>query len=437
MGIPTQHMASRKSAHKISTKIAQLAAQDLLNSDDDTDITLVAPSHSSDDRDDEEEEEESSEEEEDEDEESDGEVVVPKKRKRSGSVNKSKHLPRAKLSTRSLSIHPKNEEIQIFPRPSITEPVILNSDEPWDTIKAQILVKIDAVLNPATLCLDDYNITFTVPQQVSEPMQLNDETKYSYLVKKALEIKKNPVAKILVEPKKATRTANHTDPDESDSDADKGKKGKKTKVPKPRDILPANVALNMTMGSLRTKWICPTPGGPCGSEHCFSWAAAMLKGKQFGTLTRRQTTTSSTDFLQAERDPHFYNVPQLKDEAATKNAPAAPQVHFNFPPDFANLLRPAAPAPALPNPPITSLDPSTMLVPPPRVPGPELSIEDFCAFYSLDTDICDRFKQIKFKRTNAFKFVEVIELKEMGFMKGEIAELKVAIEEWAQIPTVE
>lgn len=40
-------------------------------------------------------------------------------------------------------------------------------------------------------------------------------------------------------------------------------------VPKARDILPANVALNEKIGELRNRWICPTPGGPCGSAHCY------------------------------------------------------------------------------------------------------------------------------------------------------------------------
>lgn len=73
-----------------------------------------------------------------------------------------------------------------------------------------------------------------------------------------------------------------------------------------------------------------------------------------------------------------------------------------------------------------------MLIPFPRLPGPDLSIEDFCALHNLDADICDRFKQQRYKCTTSFKFVEIPELKEMGFMPGEVAELKVAIEEWSR-----
>jgi hypothetical protein len=75
-----------------------------------------------------------------------------------------------------------------------------------------------------------------------------------------------------------------------------------------------------------------------------------------------------------------------------------------------------------------------LFLPFPRLPGADLSIEEFCTTYNFDGNISERFKQHRFKRTTAFKFVEVPELKEMGFMKGEVAELKVAIEEWSCAP---
>jgi hypothetical protein len=83
-----------------------------------------------------------------------------------------------------------------------------------------------------------------------------------------------------------------------------------------------------------------------------------------------------------------------------------------------------------------------MLISPPHIPGPDLSIEDFCSLYDLDTDISEHFKQQKFKFTNTFKFkctktfkfIELSDLKEMGFFKGGIAELKVAIKVWSQVP---
>jgi hypothetical protein len=78
-------------------------------------------------------------------------------------------------------------------------------------------------------------------------------------------------------------------------------------VPKARDILPANVALNDKIGELRDRWVCPTPGGPCGSAHCYfnaintehsplshdhfkSWGAAMVSFIRLNNSTRTMLT---------------------------------------------------------------------------------------------------------------------------------------------------
>jgi hypothetical protein len=82
----------------------------------------------------------------------------------------------------------------------VTEIVTLLSNRPWAVLNTQILTSIDAALTPRLLNFSDYSITFTVPRQVSEPIHL-DATKYTYLVKKALLIKTNSSAKIIVEPK--------------------------------------------------------------------------------------------------------------------------------------------------------------------------------------------------------------------------------------------
>jgi hypothetical protein len=43
----------------------------------------------------------------------------------------------------------------------------LSTDEPWDTVKAQLLVKINNLLKPSTLSIDDYEILFSIPRVVS------------------------------------------------------------------------------------------------------------------------------------------------------------------------------------------------------------------------------------------------------------------------------
>ncbi|KAF7372254.1 hypothetical protein MVEN_00084900 [Mycena venus] len=452
-------MSTRAASRKISTSIATLAAQDELGSDDemvldpdanmDVDITLVDGEEeegSEEEEDDDEEEEvdddedrEEEEELEDQEEEEDEEVVVvPQKRKQ-------KRPPPREIEYKiAIYTAEQMKKTQSSRGPPNTQVVNVYSNEPWKRLKSHILTKINSVLKPDNLNFFDFTITFKVPRQVSDPMHLADDEHYKYLVKKALLIQKNPSAKIIVEPKE---TSAMTDKENNDEETKKGKKGsKKTRVPNARDILPANVALNEKIGELRERWICPTPGGSCGSAHCDfsptepehfplshthmqSWAAAWYADLETPPNNEHFDRVAAAAW--AAKSPLLQRRLEQKEAASAKHAPAAPQVHINFPPEIANLLRPAPPI-AAPNAFIPRPNSSNMLISPSRVSGADLSIEDFCSLYDLDSDISHRFKEHKFKRTTAFKFVEVEELKEMGFMKGEIAELKVAVETWSK-----
>ncbi|KIK77656.1 hypothetical protein PAXRUDRAFT_166136, partial [Paxillus rubicundulus Ve08.2h10] len=60
--------------------------------------------------------------------------------------------------------------------------VKLSSDEPFDTLQAQILKVISEALNPKLLTYDDYKITFTVPQHQMSPLSLKKESEYAHLL---------------------------------------------------------------------------------------------------------------------------------------------------------------------------------------------------------------------------------------------------------------
>ncbi|KAJ7934466.1 hypothetical protein B0H13DRAFT_2305561 [Mycena leptocephala] len=466
-------MSTRTSSRKISASIAKLAAQDLLVSDDeimddrdvdvDVDLTLVASDGAEQDEthgdgkgQHEEEESQDSEEgesqEEDEDDEGDNEVdesenesengveeeeeddsddgekvVVPKKRKRSGSGKNSTAPPaheiEYKVAIFTAAQMKKKTSARGHP---VTEIVTLLSNKPWAVLNTQILTKIDAVLNPRLLNFSDYSITFTVPRQVSEPIRL-DATKYEYLVKKALLIKKNPRVKIIVEPKESGAGEKETD---TTGDEETKKGGKKTKVgPQSTRYIPGNVALNEKIGELATQ----PDHLPLSHEQFQSWGAAALKGTAFADLEtppNNKLFDSVAAGARAAQSPLLQRRLELQQQAAAKTVPSVPQVNINFPAEFANFLCPAAPAPApvAPNASILPPNITNMLIPYPE----DLSIQDFCSLYSLDDDICDRFQTHKYKRTKSFKFIEVDELKEIGFLQGEIAELKVAVAQWSQ-----
>ena len=61
--------------------------------------------------------------------------------------------------------------------------LVLSSSEPWETMEAQLLVKIDTALKPKTLNLNDYNIMFYIPRLLPKPgMTLADNADYSSLL---------------------------------------------------------------------------------------------------------------------------------------------------------------------------------------------------------------------------------------------------------------
>ncbi|KAF8237292.1 hypothetical protein L208DRAFT_1248352, partial [Tricholoma matsutake] len=124
-------------------------------------------------------------------------------------------------------------------------------------------------------------------------------------------------------------------------------------------ILPGNKVMNDQMGMLRVRWTCPTPGGKCGSEHCFvqanhddhfllgfceleSWVAAILKGPQYATI---DTPPNNTIFdtldpcTMAAKSPLLQHHLQLNAEAK-----AAQEIHnhINIPPEIVRLLQPNA-----------------------------------------------------------------------------------------------
>ena len=66
----------------------------------------------------------------------------------------------------------------------------LSADEPWDTLKAQLLVKINDLLKPSTLSIDDYEILFSIPRIVSKPgYPLASATDYSILLERSCKSK--------------------------------------------------------------------------------------------------------------------------------------------------------------------------------------------------------------------------------------------------------
>jgi len=80
----------------------------------------------------------------------------------------------------------------------------LSSDEPWDTVKAQFLVKIDAKLSPGNLNFDDSRVMYFIARLLPKPgMQLSTPENYASLIKCVISASnQNPIVNITIEQKK-------------------------------------------------------------------------------------------------------------------------------------------------------------------------------------------------------------------------------------------
>lgn len=73
-----------------------------------------------------------------------------------------------------------------------TVSLTLASDEPWDTLKAQLLVKIDCALNPPKINFADYEIKYHILRVLPKPgLELETDQQYQNLIQHSRDIKGN------------------------------------------------------------------------------------------------------------------------------------------------------------------------------------------------------------------------------------------------------
>jgi hypothetical protein len=70
-------------------------------------------------------------------------------------------------------------------REPVNASIDLCTDEPWDTLKAQILVKVSTVINPPTLHFDDYLLTYHISRVLPKPgLSLSSQADYNGMMKR-------------------------------------------------------------------------------------------------------------------------------------------------------------------------------------------------------------------------------------------------------------
>jgi hypothetical protein len=186
----------------------------------------------------------------------------------------------------------------------------LATDKPWDTLKAQLLAKIDSALQPRKINFADYQIKYQIPRVLSKPgLDLNCEEDYADLVDRSHNIKANPpTININIRPISG-------DNDKENEEEDSSGKTKKVRgvasIPiiamtdswyqKARidpEALPGNVAKNKNIQLLQEQWKCKQRQDSCIGVHCYPdpdtdahlplnherldcWAAAMVHDISF------------------------------------------------------------------------------------------------------------------------------------------------------------
>lgn len=58
----------------------------------------------------------------------------------------------------------------------------LTADEPFDMFKAQLLVKINNEMKPATVSFDNYIVSFTIPHLLPSPLAITNQKDYEELI---------------------------------------------------------------------------------------------------------------------------------------------------------------------------------------------------------------------------------------------------------------
>jgi hypothetical protein len=137
----------------------------------------------------------------------------------------------------------------------------LSTDEPWDTVKAQILVKIDAALNPQSINYEHYNVSYSIPRVIAKPgYPLSADTDYTILVDRA---RKPKLVHLNVTP---IASADDKENNPADQDAEKQKKKRSRRDPAE---LPGYVNKVAQMRALQDHWKCPKQTVKCFGVHCF------------------------------------------------------------------------------------------------------------------------------------------------------------------------
>ncbi|TFK67096.1 hypothetical protein BDN72DRAFT_843463, partial [Pluteus cervinus] len=374
-----------------------------------------------------------------------------------GKTKESPTIPSDAKITYILTILSKSEAAKATSkRKPVNECLKLAMDEPWDTFKAQLLVKIDNALSPSPLDFSHYQVMVSISRALPKPgMVLSTADNYADLMTCIQGLTKLPIINISIEQrinpakKKATQADEMAEGSDAEEDAPKEKKGKKKKAPV---ILPGNENRAKKVCELQERWECKDRRSTCVGTLCYIFpATSPHKGTHLPLNPERLECWASSmlkDPITVDKDTppnhHLFDLkngvlsPVLQRRLDEQNAKATAQpantLKITLGESLVTILEPLVSAVAgslvprlVPQPaPATvavassttaAAAPSTaatMLLGSDRVVGPDITMLDFCATYKLAPPILELFNKHSFTQARWLHFLSLGDLDTMG-----------------------
>lgn len=164
----------------------------------------------------------------------------------------------------------------------------------------------------------------------------------------------------------------------------------------------------------------------------------QLKGDSFATIDR---PPSHQLFDNANiMSPVLAQCKAAQDakNATTSNTSSSVEFTMSNFLELATILHqppPSFPYPSMASPPdLAQSCFSTMLLPPSRTAGPDLSLQEFCQQYDVSDAVQTKLIDEGYTRSRVLQYVAIADLKEVGLKLGEIASLKDAVARWSVPP---
>jgi hypothetical protein len=139
----------------------------------------------------------------------------------------------------------------------------LRTDEPWDTFKAQVLVRITDALHPTTIDLAHYNLMACIARIITKPgAPLNTEAEYAMFVNRLANSKTKDGILTNITITQLDDGSNK----ENVPDKEASQSKKKTKDP---SLLPGNLKKTANIQALQECWVCEKKQPNCLGTFCY------------------------------------------------------------------------------------------------------------------------------------------------------------------------